>query len=225
MIEGLFIVLEGVDGAGTTTQARRLAAALAERDLPVHSTREPSDGPVGVLIRQVLTGRVVVPGMNGPRPPTWKTMALLFAADRADHIEAEIEPNLRDGVTVISDRYYHSSIAYQTATAPEGPGGSASHGDVARWVRELNRHARKPDLTIVLDIAPELAAKRRADRRGGQEIYDDLDLQRELARFYREIDSHFPDEKIVHVDSSGPLDDVAAQVLTHVRRARGERGA
>lgn len=104
MIDGLFIVLEGVDGAGTTTHTKLLAASLGARGLPVHTTREPSDGPIGVMIRQILTGRLVVPGMNGPRPPTWKTMALLFAADRADHVEAEIEPNLRDGVTVISDR-------------------------------------------------------------------------------------------------------------------------
>lgn len=219
MIEGLFIVLEGVDGAGTTTHTKTLAASLSARGLPVHTTREPSDGPIGVMIRQVLTGRLVVPGLHGPRPPTWKTMALLFAADRADHVEAEIEPNLRDGVTVLSDRYYHSSIAYQSATAPEGH----DRADVARWVREINRHARRPDLTIVLDVAPEVAAKRRLERGKGAEIYDDLELQRELTRFYAEIDGHFPDERIVHVDSSGTRDEVAAQILAHVRRARGEK--
>jgi dTMP kinase len=147
-------------------------------------------------------------------------MALLFAADRADHVEAEIEPNLRDGVTVISDRYYHSSIAYQSATAPEG---SDRRGDVARWVREINRYARRPDLTIVLDVSPEVAAKRRAERSKTSEIYDDLDLQRELSRFYKEIDAFFPDERIVHVDSSGSREDVAAEILAHVRRARGEK--
>jgi dTMP kinase len=147
-------------------------------------------------------------------------MALLFAADRADHVEAEIEPNLRDGVTVISDRYYHSSIAYQSATAPEG---ADRAGEVAKWVREINRYARKPDLTIVLDIPPDVAARRRAERGKGQEIYDDFELQRELSRFYREIDAFFPDERIVHVDSNASREEVAEQILAHVRRARGEK--
>lgn len=220
MIDGLFIVLEGVDGAGTTTQTKGLAATLAARGLPVHATREPSDGPVGVMIRQVLTGRIVVPGLHGPRPPTWKTMALLFAADRSDHVEAEIEPNLRDGVTVISDRYYHSSVAYQTATAPEGAG---KVSEVAGWVREINRYARRPDLTIVLDIPPDVAARRRTQRGTGHEIYDDLELQRELTRFYAEIEQHFPDERIVHVDSTRSRDEVAMAVLAHVKALRGER--
>ena len=220
MIDGLFIVLEGVDGAGTTTHTKQLKDSLASRGLPVHQTREPSDGPIGVMIRQILTGRIVVPGLHGSRPPTWKTMALLFAADRADHVESEIEPNLRDGVTVISDRYYHSSVAYQSATAPEG---ADRAGEVARWVREINRYARKPDLTIVLDVSPEVAAKRRAERSKGSEIYDDLELQRELTRFYSNIERHFPDERIVHVDSSGSREDVAARILHHVREARGEK--
>src|SRR5512139_742195 len=120
MIEGLFIAIEGIDGAGTTTQAKLLFDGLRARGLPVHLTREPSDGPIGVLIRQILTGRVVVPGLQGPRAPDWATMALLFAADRLDHVEAEIAPNLADGVTVVSDRYDYSSVAYQSVTAGGG---------------------------------------------------------------------------------------------------------
>ena len=101
MIEGLFIALEGIDGAGTTTQLERLAGRLRERGLPVHRTREPSDGPIGTMIRQVLSGRIVVNGLQGPRPPSWTTMALLFAADRTDHVESEIVPNLMDGVNLV----------------------------------------------------------------------------------------------------------------------------
>lgn len=216
MIEGLFVVLEGVDGAGTTTHTRLLVDALRARGLPVHSTREPSDGPIGVQIRQVLTGRLVVPGIHGARPPSWTTMALLFAADRMDHIESTIVPNLMDGVTVISDRYYHSSVAYQSITAGGGP-------DVVRWVKDINQHARRPDLTIVLDLPPDVAARRRNDRAGGREMFDDLTLQTQFGEFYREIDSHFPGEKIVHVDSSRSMDEVRADVMQHVRAARGEK--
>lgn len=215
MIEGLFIALEGIDGAGTTTQARLLCDALREQGLPVHLTREPSDGPIGVLIRQVLTGRVVVPGLHGPRAPDWATMALLFAADRVDHVDAEIVPNLVDGVTVITDRYDHSSVAYQSATAGGGE-------ETIRWVREINRQARRPDLTIVLDVSPEVARARRDERAKARELYEDDGLQAKLAAFYRTIDDAFPGDRIVHVDGTQPVSVVAAEVLAAVRAVRGD---
>ncbi len=215
MIEGLFIALEGVDGAGTTTHTKILSQALKARGLPVHTTREPSDGPIGSLLRQVLSGRVVVPGVSGARPPSWSTMALLFAADRLDHVEAEITPNLIDGVTVISDRYDHSSVAYQTITGGGGP-------EVMAWIKEINRFARRPDLTIVLDIPPEIAARRRLERMRGREIYDDDDLQRQLTAFYHEIETHFPNDRVVHVDADRDTEAVAADVMKHVKVLRGE---
>ncbi len=215
MIEGLFIVLEGIDGVGSTTHTRHLAEGLRARGLPVHTSREPSDGPIGVQIRQILTGRMVVPGLHGPRPPSWTTMALLFAADRMDHLESSIVPNLMDGVTVLSDRYYHSSVAYQSVTAGGDPG-------AVQWVKELNRHARRPDLTIVLDAPDEVSAKRRGARQSAREIFDDFDLQKKLAAFYRDIDSHFPGERIVHVSADRPVDEVAQDVMMHVKCLRGE---
>lgn len=216
MIEGQFIVIEGVDGAGTTTQTRLLVSALRKRGLPVRSTREPSDGPLGTMLRQILTGRVVVPGMSGARPPSWTTMALLFAADRLDHLEAEIGPNLMDGVSIVCDRYDHSSVAYQSVTAGE------DEGDTIAWLREINRHARRPDLTVVLDVPPDVASKRRSDRDRTQELYDDEEVQQSLAAFYREIDQHFPDDRIVHVDATKGVEEVAAGVMAAVRELRGE---
>ena len=215
MIEGNFIAIEGVDGAGTTTQAELLGKALRERGLPIHVTREPSDGPVGTMIRQILTGRIVVPGMHGVRAPTWTTMALLFAADRLDHLEAEVNPNLMDGVTVITDRYYHSSVAYQSS--------SAGGGDEAiRWVRELNARARRPDLTIVLDVSPDAAAERRNTRAQAKELYEDDELQVKLGAFYARIDEHFPDERIVHVDGNLGMEAVEAEIMRLVCELRGE---
>lgn len=216
MIEGLFIVLEGVDGAGTTTHTRMLSASLRKKGLPITTTREPSDGPVGVLIRQILTGRVVVPGISGNRPSSWSTMALLFAGDRLDHLEATIHPNLMDGVTVLSDRYYHSSVAYQSVTGGGEP-------ETVAWVREINRHARSPDLTIILDVPPDEAARRRKERSGGREIYDGQELQALLATFYSDIEAHFPGDEIVHIDATRSLDSVAVDVLHAVEHLRGER--
>lgn len=217
MIEGLFIVIEGIDGAGTTTHSRLLAETLRARGLPIRSTREPSDGPIGVMIRQILSGRLVVPGMAGPRPPSWATMALLFAADRVDHVESEILPNLVDGVTVISDRYDHSSVAYQSVT------GAAGAPETVAWLRTINAQARRPDLTIVLDVSDDIARARRNARRVPIEIYDDDELQSKLAAFYRDIDRYFPKDKIVHVPSDGAVSDVAATILGHVEALREGR--
>jgi dTMP kinase len=218
MIEGHFIVLEGIDGAGTTTQAEMLAGALRRRGLPAHVTREPSDGPVGSLIRLILTHRVVVAGLTGPHAPSWATMALLFAADRLDHLETEILPNLRDGVTVICDRYDLSSITYQSLTAPEGQ----EADEVVAWVRALNRRARRPDLTLVLDVDPAIAAKRRMQRASFTELYEDLELQRALASTYASAEQLVPGDRLVHVAGGVSADEVHAAVLEHVAKLRGE---
>jgi dTMP kinase len=215
VIEGQFIVIEGIDGAGTTTQSAILADRLTDKGLPVHTTREPSDGPVGVLIRQVLTGRVVVPGRQGARPLNWATMANLFAADRLDHLEAEILPNLTDGVTVICDRYDHSSVAYQTVS---GGGGE----EVADWVRQLNRHAKRPDLTLVLNVDPDKAAGRRDTRSGSPELYEVDEMQVELAKFYAKIDELFPSDTIRHIDANCGVEVVARAVWAEVMALRGE---
>ncbi len=215
MIEGHFIVIEGIDGSGTTTQCSILADRLADRGLAMHVTREPSDGPVGVLIRQILTGRVVVPGRHGVRPPSWATMAALFAADRLDHLDAEVVPNLTDGVHVICDRYDYSSVAYQTVSS-EGREGAAE------WVLDLNRHARRPDLTLVLDVDPEAAAKRRDTRSGNPELYEVTEMQVELAKFYAKIDELFPDDNIRHIDANCDIDEVAEAIWSEVLALRGE---
>jgi len=215
VIEGHFIVIEGIDGSGTTTQCSILADRLTEKGLPVHMTREPSDGPIGVLIRQILTGRVVVPGRHGARPLNWATMATLFASDRLDHLEAEVIPNLTDGVTVICDRYDHSSVAYQTVS---GGGGE----DVASWVRELNRYARRPDLTLVLDVDPGGAASRRDTRSGSPELYEFDEMQVELAKFYAKIDEVFPGDTIRHIDANFGIEAVATAIWSEVMSLRGE---
>jgi dTMP kinase len=212
-----FIVIEGVDGAGTTTHARLLAESLRARRLPVHLSAEPSAGPIGALLRQALQGRVVAGAAVGVGQALgWGTMALLFAADRLDHLEAELLPILGDGVSVICDRYYYSSIAYQSQTGG-GP-------EAIAWLRELNVRARVPDLTIVLDVAAELAAQRRRDRRASVEIYDADALQLRLCEFYASLDRHFPGERIAHVDSSGTIAEVASRVFAAAQTAWGDAG-
>jgi len=146
---GRLIVIEGLDGAGTTTQTKRVVAYLESKGVRAHATREPSDGPIGKLIREMLTGGHAIAGQSLSQ----STFGLLFAADRLDHLQREVEPAIADGVTVISDRWYHSSLAYQ---------GTGADRD---WITTLNARARRPDLTIFLKVRPEVAAKRRAAAR------------------------------------------------------------
>jgi dTMP kinase len=201
---GKFVVIEGIDGAGTTTQAARLADRLRSRQELVRVTREPSDGPIGTLVRQVLTGRIVSP--DG-RAPGWATMALLFAADRMDHVEAEIEPALASGAVVISDRYDASSLGYQSVMS--GRGGE----EAIEWIRSLNRHALRPDLTIVLDVGADVAALRRSSRGEAAQIYEQNEVQRALVAFYRELDRFIPDDRIAHVDAAGSMEEVHARIF------------
>ncbi len=198
-LDGLFVVFEGIDGAGTTTQIERYASALRARKRLVHVTREPSNGPIGSLIRLVLTERVTLPARNAG------SMALLFAADRLDHLECEVAPLLRDGYIVLSDRYDLSSLTYQTATSDD-------EKTAVAWVRELNKQARRPDVTLVIDTSPEVAAARRRHRGGAHELYDDNDLQARLGALYRRAEDLVPGDRVVHVDGDGDLDTVFAAV-------------
>lgn len=210
--KGRLVVLEGIDGAGTTTQVGRLAERLRSSGVPVRATREPSDGPIGTLIRQVLSGRVVVPG---GRAPGWATMALLFAADRMDHVESEIAPFLTTGGVVISDRYDASSLAYQSVS-------SGLKGKQAEdWIRALNRHALRPDLTVVLDLSSELAAERRVRRGEASQLYEQNEMQRDLAAFYRNLARHMPDDRVIVVDANETVDGVHARVWDAYAHAFG----
>ena len=208
--KGRFVVLEGIDGAGTTTHVGRLADRLRSMRVPVRATREPSDGPVGTLVRQVLTGRVVVPG---GRAPGWATMALLFAADRMDHVESEIEPFLSDGGVVISDRYDASSLAYQSISS------GAESKDAVEWIRSLNRYVRRPELTIVLDLSPETASERRLHRGEPAQLYEQNEVQRALAAFYKDLAKHMPKERVTVIDASGTVEEVHARVWAAYEQA------
>ena len=141
MTEGKFIVLEGIDGSGTTTHAELLGKWLEVEGYPVVVTEEPSKGKIGAVIREKLKEKDSSPMLD----------ALLFAADRLDHWETLIKPSLEANKIVISDRYVESSLIYQTVTGLE-----------LEWVAEINKYAQKPDLTIILDIDPEIGLERKA---------------------------------------------------------------
>jgi dTMP kinase len=206
---GRFVVLEGLDGAGTTTQALLLATALRRAGHRVVLTREPSTGPVGVLLRQAL-------GRRGRLPVRQRlsdaALALLFAADRLHHLASTVEPGLAAGAIVISDRYALSSLAYQGRVLGQP------------WVEALNVRARAPDLTLFLEVRPRVAEARRRLRGGRHERFDDAQTQASVARAYGAVmRRHARAHHVRWIDGELGVDAVAAQLEKAVARLVGGR--
>lgn len=210
MDRGSFIVLEGIDGAGTTTQTALLEKKLKATGRAVVTTREPTPGPIGTLIRQALSKRLVEPGGG---PINSDTMALLFAADRVDHGASLIRPAIDSGAIVVSDRYDHSSVGYQGLT------GSRPFDEAARWLRAINGRAVRPNLVIVVDVDSDEAEARRRIRGGADDLYEVSSLQAKLATYYRNLASYFPDDRIVIVDGRLPVADVETAIWRIVEAA------
>jgi len=208
MSRGRFVVLEGIDGSGTTTQLERVAAVLRNRGHRVRSTCEPSSGPVGQLLRDALGHRLVAEDGSG-RQLGWECLALLFAADRMDHVRSEIEPALAQGWIVLSDRYDLSSRIYQSVTAREPEA-------ALDFVLAANRFARRPDLTFVLELPAEVAELRRSARGGERELFERRDLQLRLAREYQAAARYAPEDRLVSVDATGTVDEVTAAIIAEL---------
>lgn len=161
----LFIVFEGIDGAGLSTHSHLLYEYLLERGYNVVLTKEPTDGLIGGLIRACLRGE-------------WKTdpmtLQLLFVADRSHHVNNFILPALERGKIVISDRYMFSSIAY----------GTVSYGDY-EWLKMINSKFPIPDIILVLDVPVEVALQRIKRTRFGFELFENAKLEEVRNVFYR----------------------------------------
>ena len=193
---GRFIVFEGLDGAGTTTQARLLAERLQGKGRTAWLAHQPSDGTVGSLIRQILAGRAATPRADGKLVQVdERVMALLFAADRLDHLGSQIEPRLARGEDVILDRYALSSLAYQGATV--------SHD----FIQAANRFARKPDLTLFLYVPAAVALERVRARGAKLERYETAaqlaTIEREYSRLVGTLAS------VVSIDGTRPIPEVS----------------
>jgi dTMP kinase len=160
-----FVVLEGLDGSGTTTQAGLVAQALRTRGLRVTETAEPTEGPLGRILRAHVRGELTLD------PPT---AALAFTADRADHLARVIRPALARGEWVVCDRYLLSTLAYQGA-----------EGVDRRWILDASAGFEVPDLTVFLEVPePELA--RRLGKRPRADRYEGAETTRAVLASYEE---------------------------------------
>src|SRR5262245_7268915 len=150
----------------------------------------------------MLTGGHAIEG----QPLSQGTFGLLFAADRLDHMQREVEPKLAAGVTVVSDRWYHSSLAYQ---------GTGADRD---WIALLNARARKPDLTLFLQVRAEIAAKRRAAARRKEELFEAMRMQQEVEAGYKATIAELAasGERIEILDGEADEDTVFAAIARYV---------
>ncbi|MEM2105345.1 MAG: dTMP kinase [Candidatus Bathyarchaeia archaeon] len=190
-MKGVFICVEGLDGCGKTTQARLLVRALRRAGYEAIYTAEPSRGEIGRFIKRYC--------LHGRQRVSIVVEALLFAADRVEHLEREVIPALKSGKVVVSDRYVFSSLAYQGAAGLD-----------LRWIERLNEHAVMPDLALFIDVEPEVAIRRVKAKKS---VMENLKTQRKV----REVYMKFVDAgKLVRIDGNKPKSAVAKNVLNFV---------
>ncbi|CAD5243801.1 putative thymidylate kinase [Thermococcus camini] len=199
---GMFIVIEGIDGAGKSTQTKLLAEWFEEKGHEVVLTKEPTDTAFGKLIRKlVLTGGKE--GIIDGARISHEAEALLFAADRAEHVSKLIKPSIEAGKIVISDRYFYSSLAYQWA-----------RGLDLEWLIDLNRFAVRPDLVILLDLPVKESMKRINGRSIKTEFDKIVELQKKVRENYLKLAERFPEIRIVNALAS--VEDIHNDIVALV---------
>jgi dTMP kinase len=159
--KGAFICIEGLDGSGKSTQAKLLVAKLRKSHNALY-TAEPSRGKIGTYIRNSC--------LYGEKRLSTVVEALLFAADRIEHVENEVLPALNEGHLVISDRYVYSSLAYQGAA-----------GLSLEWIEKVNAHALKPDLAVFIDVDPKTVMRRLKPQRS---VMENIETQQKVRDVY-----------------------------------------
>lgn len=200
MVLSNFIVFEGIDGAGTSTQIKKLIEKNPER---FTATAEPTKNETGKFLRRMLAGEFHVDE---------KTNAYLFAADRCEHIfgKGGVKELIDSGKTVVSDRYFFSSLAYQSISCGK------------ELPALLNSPFPLPEYLFYFVINPEISLKRVDSRNEKKEIYEKLDTQKKIAAMYEEVISEYekmPDTgmKIIRIDATQPIDAIAKIIFETIK--------
>lgn len=200
MKKGSFIALEGIDGSGKSTQVKKIAEYLLDHGHKVYTTFEPTDSPIGKMIRDIFSHR-----MEGDQ----RVIAALFAADRLDHLlksKNGILNKLKEGFTVITDRYYLSSYAYHSV-----------HDIDLEWIIQANAMSAdllRPDANIYIDISPELSLQRLKAGRNHIEMYETLENLTKVHHQYQLVFERVKnEERIIQIDGNRPQDKVTEDIL------------
>jgi dTMP kinase len=196
--KGLFICVEGLDGCGKTTQTKLLVRKLRKMGWDAVYTAEPSRGKIGKFIQKYC--------LHGEKRTSPIVEALLFAADRFEHVEREVIPVLNEGKIVVSDRYVYSSLAYQGATGLD-----------LKWIEMINEHAIRPDVAIFVDVEPEAVIKRLKPKKS---VMENLETLRKV----REVYVKFVEKgELVRIDGNKSKKEVADDILKVVKILGKER--
>jgi len=186
-MRGFFICIEGLDKSGKTTQSKLLVEALRRRGYDAIYTSEPSEGDIGRFLRKYV--------LNRKNRVNAYVEALLFAADRVEHTETVIKPNLKNGKIVVSDRYLFSSLAYQGAA-----------GVSIDWIREINKAAVKPDLAIYLDVPVDVILQR---CEGEKSVMEQREIQEKVREVYMKM---VREGELILVDGDRPVERTAGEI-------------
>jgi dTMP kinase len=202
MKKNLFIAFEGIDGSGKSTQAKLLCDRLEKEGHKVWFTCEPTDSPIGTLIRDIFNKRLHA---------DHRVIAGLFVADRLNHILDEntgMLAKLKEGFTVITDRYYFSSYAYQGTHMP------------LEWVIQANSLSAallRPDINIFIDVSPEVSMNRLNNGRASLEIYETIEnLKNVRAKYFEAMEVLKNEENIFTISGNRPAEQIAADIWAKI---------
>lgn len=201
--KGVFIAFEGIDGSGKSTQLALLSERVKETGRRCYTTAEPSEGPIGNMIRQILKGRIKADN---------RVIAGLFAADRLDHLLNEVDgvlAKLEQGITVLTDRYYFSSYAYHSVDVPMD------------WVIKTNEQSSellRPTVTVFIDVDPDVALERISRNRFRTELFEKrsrLVLTRE--KYLEAFEKLKDEENVLVVDGNQSPEKIAEDIWENVK--------
>ncbi len=192
---GLFVVLEGLDGCGLTTQSVRLVEYFSRKGTKAYLTKEPTDNVIGGLIRGALSHVYKLPP---------EVLQLLFAADRGHHLNREIIPLLKKKRIIVCDRYFWSTVAFGSLNLD------------FKWLLEINQHFIFPDIIILLKVPPELCVKRIRRNRFDFELFEKLEQLKKVWKTYEWLEEKYKNKRVVIVDGVGKIEEVEARILAAV---------
>lgn len=204
--KGLYIVFEGVDGSGKTTQAKILAAYLKEKKSKVVLTKEPTENPpLGILIHDFIKGKIKFPPV---------ALQYLFAADREIHQKELVEPSLQKGKIVVSDRYFWSSVAYGILDKMENTE-EFNDGEillVSQSILSIYHQFIVPDITFYIKVSENTAIKRLSGMSKKKEYYETKEKLKKIKEGYDWLAEKFPEEVTV-IDGEKSVKEVTEQII------------